>query len=92
MTETPLDIQRLERYNSDKAKYTLAIITDEDEDHASRVELEDGQTAWQSRKERARRVDQDSQPELQPGKHELAQQLSAHARGSQRGQSGLRDA
>lgn len=40
------DRQRLTRYTSDTDTYTLAIITDED--HASQVELEDGQTAWQS--------------------------------------------
>lgn len=41
------DIARLERYNSDTTEYTLAIITDED--HASKVELENGQTAWTSK-------------------------------------------
>ncbi|GAB2726282.1 hypothetical protein [Halomonas garicola] len=40
------DRQRLERYDETTDEYTLAIITDED--HASQVELEDGQTAWQS--------------------------------------------
>lgn len=46
MSDQHLDRQRLERYNAQTCEYTLAIITDED--HASQVELEDGQTAWQS--------------------------------------------
>ncbi|MGO1626836.1 MAG: hypothetical protein ACTHXI_07025, partial [Halomonadaceae bacterium] len=46
MSDKHLDQQRLERYNAQTCDYTLAIITDED--HASQVELEDGQTAWQS--------------------------------------------
>lgn len=41
------DLERLERYNSQTTDYTLAIITDED--HASKVELENGQTAWTSK-------------------------------------------
>lgn len=40
------DRQRIERYGADTGIYTLAIITDEDQ--AARVELEDGQVAWQS--------------------------------------------
>lgn len=46
MTQKPADIARLERYGPETDAYTLAIITDED--HASQVELEDGQTAWKS--------------------------------------------
>lgn len=46
MSDQHLDRQRLERYNAQTCEYTLAIITDED--HASQVELKDGQTAWQS--------------------------------------------
>lgn len=46
MTYKPADIARLERYGPQTREYTLAIITDED--HASQVELEDGQTAWKS--------------------------------------------
>ncbi|WP_273203058.1 hypothetical protein [Marinobacter subterrani] len=46
MTQKPADIARLERYGPETDEYTLAIITDED--HASQVELEDGQTAWKS--------------------------------------------
>jgi hypothetical protein len=41
------DLERLERYNSQTTDYTLAIITDED--HASKVELDNGQTAWTSK-------------------------------------------
>lgn len=46
MSQQQADIARLERYGPETAEYTLAIITDED--HASQVELEDGQIAWQS--------------------------------------------
>ena len=46
MSRLQADIARLERYGPEITEYTLAIITDED--HASRVELEDGQIAWQS--------------------------------------------
>lgn len=46
MSEATADRQRLNRYGVDTRCYTLAIITDED--HAARVELEDGQVAWQS--------------------------------------------
>ncbi|HET8800534.1 MAG TPA: hypothetical protein VFN01_05050 [Marinobacter sp.] len=46
MSDQALDLKRLERYDDLTSEYTLAIITDED--HASQVELDDGQTAWQS--------------------------------------------
>ncbi|WNK19064.1 hypothetical protein P1P91_09240 [Halomonas piscis] len=46
MPAKQLDRQRLERYDETTDEYTLAIITDED--HASQIELEDGQIAWQS--------------------------------------------
>lgn len=46
MADKTFDLQRLERYDSNTHEYTLAIITDED--HASQVELEDGQIAWKS--------------------------------------------
>lgn len=46
MTEQHLDRQRLERVTPSTNEYTLAIITDED--HATQVELEDGQIAWRS--------------------------------------------
>ncbi|MEP1214519.1 MAG: hypothetical protein ABJM11_13490 [Marinobacter sp.] len=46
MTQQSADVARLERYGPDTREYTLAIITDED--HASQVELDDGQTAWKS--------------------------------------------
>lgn len=46
MSATSADIQRITRYDSTTSEYILAIITDED--HASQVELDDGQVAWQS--------------------------------------------
>lgn len=46
MSQNPADLARLERYGEGTCEYTLAIITDED--HASQVELGDGQTAWKS--------------------------------------------
>lgn len=46
MSESHFDVRRLERYDSTTGEYMLAIITDED--HASQVELESGQIAWQS--------------------------------------------
>lgn len=46
MSRHNADIQRLERYDDATNEYLLAIITDED--HASQVELEDGQIAWKS--------------------------------------------
>ena len=41
------DIERLERYDNQTNEYTLAIITDED--HASQIALDSGQTAWTSK-------------------------------------------
>lgn len=46
MTTLDADRQRLQRYDAYTDEYLLAIITDED--HASQVELEDGQIAWRS--------------------------------------------
>lgn len=46
MTNLDADLQRLERYDAHTDEYLLAIITDED--HASQIELEDGQVAWRS--------------------------------------------
>lgn len=46
MTDKNFDIRRLERYDNSTNEYLLAIITDED--HASQVELGDGQVTWQS--------------------------------------------
>lgn len=46
MSAAYADLQRFHRYDADTREYRLAIITDED--HASRVELDDGQAAWQS--------------------------------------------
>lgn len=46
MTNLDADRQRLERYDIQTDEYLLAIITDED--HASQIELDDGQIAWRS--------------------------------------------
>ena len=46
MPTPSLDLQRLERYDENTTEYPLAIITDEDK--ASQITLEDGQTAWRS--------------------------------------------
>lgn len=46
MSAPSADQQRLNRYSAERDTFTLAIITDED--HDTRVELEDGQVAWQS--------------------------------------------
>ncbi|UCJ18873.1 hypothetical protein K5Q02_11120 [Pseudomonas sp. MM211] len=56
MTHFDADRQRLERYDDQTNEYLLAIITDED--HASQIELEDGQVAWRStlRHDRLHRV------------------------------------
>ena len=48
------DMQRIRRYGRSTAEYTVAIITDED--HASRIELEDGQIAWTSTLRRDRLI------------------------------------
>jgi len=56
MTKPAADRQRLERYDASTDEYLLAIITDED--HASQIELDDGQIAWRStlRHDRLHRV------------------------------------
>ena len=46
MSKPDADRHRLERYDKDTDQYLLAIITDED--HASQIELDDGQVAWRS--------------------------------------------
>lgn len=46
MSRKTADKIRFERYGPETCEYTLAIITDED--RASQVELEGGQTAWKS--------------------------------------------
>lgn len=93
MAEKPLDIQRLERYNSKQTEYTLAIITDED--HASQVELEDGQTAWKSTlrfDKLYREIDPDTGkafyrleeiPEEQGGEHHLISLIAEGGRGAE---------
>ncbi|WP_148863693.1 hypothetical protein [Marinobacter fonticola] len=87
------DRQRLTRYTADIDTYTLAIITDED--HASQVELDDGQTAWQStlRYDRLTRS-QDPQtgqvrysleeiPADQGGEHQLISLIAEGGRGAE---------
>jgi soluble calcium-activated nucleotidase 1 len=93
MAEKPLDIQRLERYSSLQSEYTLAIITDED--HASQVELEDGQTAWRSTlrfDKLYREIDPDTGkafyrleeiPEDQGGEHHLISLIAEGGRGAE---------
>jgi len=93
MTEKPLDIQRLERYSSLQSEYTLAIITDED--HASQVELEDGQTAWKSTlrfDKLYREIDPDTgkafyrleeMPKDQGGEHHLISLIAEGGRGAE---------
>ncbi|BES70355.1 hypothetical protein RE428_13730 [Marinobacter nanhaiticus D15-8W] len=87
------DRQRLTRYTSDVDTYTLAIITDED--HASQVELEDGQTAWQStlRYDRLTRCEDPSTgrarytleeiPADQGGEHHLISLIAEGGRGAE---------
>lgn len=93
MPGKPLDIQRLERYNSTQTEYTLAIITDED--HASQVELDDGQTAWKSTlrfDKLYREIDPDTGnvlyrleeiPEEQGGEHHLISLIAEGGRGAE---------
>lgn len=93
MSTTPADIQRLTRYDNTISEYTLAIITDED--HASQVELDDGQVAWQStlRYDRlCRHVDNDTGriryefediPVGQGGEHQLISLLAESGRGAE---------
>lgn len=93
MNQKPADIARLERYGSETREYTLAIITDED--HASQVELEDGQTAWKStlRYDKLYRdVDPgtgkvsyrlDEIPEDQGGEHQLISLIAEGGRGAE---------
>lgn len=93
MTKRDADRQRLERYDSTTSVYRLAIITDED--HASRVELEDGQEAWQStlRYDRlTRHVEPDSGkvryaleeiPAEEGGEHQLMSLIAEGGRGAE---------
>lgn len=46
MDQETADARRLHRYQAGTSEYPLAIITDEDK--SSRVELDDGRSAWQS--------------------------------------------
>lgn len=92
MSGEAMDVQRLERYDSNTNDYTLAIITDED--HASQVELEDGRIAWAStlRYDRLHR-ERDEQgrvryrfediPEDQGGEHRLMSLIAEGGRGAE---------
>lgn len=93
MKNPSADIRRLERFDRDTSEYILAIITDED--HASRLELEDGQVAWAStlRHDRLyRHVDsatgrvrytlEDILPE-EGGEHQLISLLAEGGRGAE---------
>lgn len=87
------DTQRLERYDSSVTQYTLAIITDED--HASQVELEDGQVAWSSTLRYDRlfrhhepatgrtRFEFEEIPADQGGEHQLVSLVSEGGRGAE---------
>lgn len=93
MAETPLDLQRLERLPANTTEYTLAIITDED--HASQVQLDDGQIAWQStlRYDRLHReIDPttgkpayrlEEIPEKEGGEHHLISLIAEGGRGAE---------
>ena len=93
MARQEADRLRLERYDPHTSVYRLAIITDED--HASRVELEDGQEAWQStlRYDRlTRRVDQatgranytlEGIPADEGGEHQLISLIAEGGRGAE---------
>jgi len=87
------DTRRLERYDSSVNEYTLAIITDED--HASQIELGDGQVAWSStlRRDRLFRHPHDASgrtrfgfeeiPAAQGGEHQLISLVSEGGRGAE---------
>lgn len=93
MSTVPLDRQRLERYDASTRVYTLAIITDEDQD--SQVALEDGQTAWQSRIRYDRlyryedpatgsvTFDFDEIPAAEGGEHQLISLVAEGGRGAE---------
>jgi soluble calcium-activated nucleotidase 1 len=87
------DIQRIERYGNDTCEYLLAIITDED--HASQIELEDGQIAWtstlrydclfrhQDRHTGRIRYTLESIPPEQGGEHQLISLIAEGGRGAE---------
>jgi soluble calcium-activated nucleotidase 1 len=87
------DLQRIERYTHDTDVYLLAIITDED--HASQIELEDGQIAWTStlRYDRLYRLKDtttgriyyrlESIPPEQGGEHQLISLIAEGGRGAE---------
>ncbi len=92
MTKPAADRQRLERYDASTDEYLLAIITDED--HASQIELDDGQIAWRStlRHDRLHRVIDDSDcphyrfediPADQGGEFQLVSLIAEGGRGAE---------
>lgn len=93
MTARSADLERLERYGADCSEYTLAVITDED--HASQVELADGEIAWQAtlRYDRLyRRIDPDTGratytlepvPEAEGGRVQLTSLIAEGGRGAE---------
>lgn len=92
MTDVDADIQRLTRYDRNWSAYTVAIITDED--HAARIELEDGLVAWAStiRYDRLYRHDDartgihyalEEIPPDQGGEHQLVSLLAEGGRGAE---------
>lgn len=92
MTKPAADRQRLERYDASTDEYLLAIITDED--HASQIELDDGQIAWRStlRHDRLHRVFDDTGrphyrfediPSDQGGEFQLVSLIAEGGRGAE---------
>lgn len=87
------DLQRIQRQGTDDDEFTLAIITDED--HASQVELDDGQVAWQStiRYDRLRRradpvsgraqYDLEPVPDTEAGRNRLVSLIAEGGRGAE---------
>ena len=87
------DIERLERYDNQTNEYTLAIITEED--HASQIALDSGQTAWTSklRYDRLHRYEDaatgkirykfEAIPPEQGGEHQLVSLIADDGRGAE---------
>lgn len=92
MSAAYADLQRFHRHDADTREYRLAIITDED--HASRVELDDGQVAWQSTLRYDRlfrhtdgpgrvRYELEEVPADQGGEHQLISLIAEGGRGAE---------
>lgn len=93
MSSTTADLERFHRYDTHDTTYDLAIITDEDQ--GSAIELDDGQTAWQStvRRDRLhRKVDAGSGevrfeveeiPAEQDGQYRLISLIAEGGRGAE---------